>query len=180
MLEPKKPTPDDLDRLLLATRDDEALGGVNIHALIELAKRGLHAVGGELLLDPIDIRGVIGNSVPTSPRGKQTTVAWKRLVMRTVKAARGDGPLDPLVPRVVEIHFEFHRSNHGGHDCDAENFVKPTADAIAAGLFCPNDLEPEDVRRFAFDDTRFSVIPYRMDDPATAGEEGVTVIIREA
>jgi hypothetical protein len=176
----KKPTREDLDRLLEATREDETLKGVNIHELIELARRGLHAVGGELLLDPIDIRGVIGNGVPTSPRGKQTTIAWKRLVMRTVKQARGGQPLDSLVPRVVEIHFEFHRTNHGGHDCDAENFVKPTADAIAAGLFCPNDLEPEDVQRFGFDDTRVSVVPYRMDDPPAAPDEGVTVIIREA
>jgi hypothetical protein len=65
----------------------------------------------------------------------------------------------------------------------SRNFLKPTFDALAAGLFCGQEVECHQLDQFAFDDTGFKYLfVYRLPDARLAGEEGVgfVVSIREA
>jgi hypothetical protein len=90
--------------------------------------------------------GVIGNSVPTSASAKSKLVEWKKAVASSAKRLRGSEPLDPNWHYCISAGFSFHPVTHGSAALDVENFLKPSFDALAAGLFCSDDQDPECVQ----------------------------------
>ena len=64
---------------------------------------------------------------------------------------------------------------------DVENFIKPTIDAMAAGLFCTNDQDISAIDRYDYDDSNFRhLFVQRLDDTATPTEEGVGICVSVA
>ncbi len=125
-----------------------------------------------------EVNGIIGNSVPTSNSGKQKTVKWKRLVARAAKAARGELLLDPSWLYSISAGFSFNLRLHGGPKSDVENFLKPTFDALAAGLFCTVEQDTDKIVRYDYDDSNFKFLfVYKLDDAQTADDEGVGITI---
>lgn len=126
----------------------------------------------------ISVVGIIGNSVPTSGRGKQALVDWKRRVVADTKRARGHDPLNPLHHYAVSIGFSFYPPAHGHQPLDIENFVKPTIDALAAGLFCPADQDPSCIVRYNYDDSNFTImLLQRLHDASQETDEGAALFV---
>lgn len=126
----------------------------------------------------LPVLGIIGNSVPTSANGKAVTLSWKRTVAAAAKQARGEGPLESKASYAVSASFSFHPGSHGHQGLDVENFLKPTFDGLAAGLFCAPNVDCLRLERFAYDDTGFRhLYVYRQPDAASASQEGVGIII---
>lgn len=122
----------------------------------------------------IPVVGLIGNSVATSVSGKERTASWKLLVGDAVRAARGPSPWSPSDLYAITLGFSFHSASHGNQPLDIENFIKPTLDAIAAGLFCARDLDLSALPRWSFDDSNFSrLFVTRLADARSAASEGL-------
>lgn len=85
---------------------------------------------------------------------------WKVHVAQAVKEARGAVPRDPGDEYAISLAFRFHPGFHGGpkRTLDVENFVKPVLDAVAAGLFCDPDTEPDAIERWEYDDSNFTTL----------------------
>ena len=61
---------------------------------------------------------------------------------------------------------------------DVENFLKPTFDALAAGLFCASDQDPGQIRRYTYDDSNFRYLfVHRLADAESPELEGVGVVV---
>lgn len=120
--------------------------------------------------------GIIGNSVPTSPTGKKIRRDWRHNVMSEVKAARGGSPWDSSLRYAVSLGMTFNPKNHYYQKLDVENFIKPTLDAVAAGLFCDEDTEPHDIGLWNFDDSGFrTLLIHRFEDTPNPKSEGVAI-----
>ena len=135
----------------------------------------LAAVSG---LSPLSllVRGAIGNSITTSVSGAKRTADWKRSVCTAVHGERGRAPWQSRATFGVTLGFRFAPSLHGGGDLDVENYVKPTVDAIAAGLFLPSDGDPCAVGRYAYDDSGFRhMLIHRLPDAERESDEGVAI-----
>jgi hypothetical protein len=137
-----------------------------------------------VLLDPedlrltIQVRGIIGNSVPTSETGKRRLVEWKRTVAAAAFTARGAVPLDPKWIYSISVGFSFHLQTHGGQTLDVENSLKPTFDALAAGLFCAIGQDPRAIERYNFDDSNFRYLfVHRLSDAHEEGSEGAGLVV---
>lgn len=126
----------------------------------------------------ISVNGVIGNSIPSKNHGKATQIAWRRAVMAAAKTARGVSPLRSEWVFSVTAAFRFHPRSHGNRSLDVENFLKPTFDALAAGLFCAESTNPEDVSRYGYDDSGFRhLYVHRLPDVSSANDEGVLLVV---
>ena len=124
----------------------------------------------------VPVVGLIANSIYTSPTGKQRLVNWKQNVAETLKACRGSDPWDPTSNFAISIGFSFCLQAHGNRELDVENFVKPTVDALAAGLFCTNDQDVSAIERYDYDDSNFRYLfVHRLDDALSPSEEGVGI-----
>ena len=124
----------------------------------------------------VPVIGLIANSIYTSQSGNQRLVDWKHNVAETMKARRGANPWNPSYHYAISIGFSFCLQAHGNRQLDVENFMKPTIDALAAGLFCPNDQDISAIERYDFDDSNFRYLfVYRLDDALTPSEEGVGI-----
>lgn len=122
------------------------------------------------------VRGAIGNSITTSASGAKRTADWKRAVCTAVHGARGGAPWQSRATFGVSLGFRFAPGLHGGRDLNVENFVKPTVDAIAAGLFLPSDGDPCSVGRYAYDDSGFRhLLIHRLPDAERESDEGVAI-----
>ena len=122
--------------------------------------------------------GVIGNSVPTSPTGKSALANWRIQVASRVKEARGEQPWDPSDSYAITIGFRFHLPTHGNQTLDAENFVKPTVDALAAGLFCAPQVNPTEIPRWDYDDSGFTtLLIHRLPDAPSRETEGAAIAV---
>jgi len=120
----------------------------------------------------------IGNSVADSERGKQRTADWKVKVAREVQRRRPEKMPMAAERYAVTIGFSFHFPSHGNQKLDVENFMKPTLDAIACGIFGAENLDPETVARWHFDDSRFGhLLIHRLPDAATLEGEGAALLI---
>lgn len=129
----------------------------------------------------VPVIGVIGNSVPTSARGKQVLADWKRQVVTEAKRARGRDPWDPRRRYAVSIGFSFYPPAHGHQALDIENFVKPTVDALAAGLFCAPDQDPMCIARYNYDDSNFTfLLLQRLPDAGQEASEGAALFVSTA
>lgn len=122
----------------------------------------------------------VGNSVPTSNRGQAVQQAWKVAVASQVKAERGDEPWDPANEFAITLAFSFCPALHGGpsQKLDVENFVKPTVDALAAGLFCESETDPASISHWNYDDSNFNtLLIHRLLDAERRDDEGVAVFV---
>ena len=124
----------------------------------------------------VPVFGLIANSIPTSPSGKRRLVDWKQNVAETVKAYRGMSPWDSSDHYAISIGYSFCLQAHGNQELDVENFIKPTFDALAAGLFCTNDQDVSAIVRYDYDDSNFRYLfMHRLDDAGSLAEEGVGI-----
>ena len=122
--------------------------------------------------------GVIGNSITTSLQGKQRTAEWKVRVAGAVRAARPANTPGQPERYAITVGFSFHLPSHGNQELDIENFMKPTLDAIACGLFGAADLDHTAVARWHFDDARFAhLLVHRLPDAETEASEGAAIFI---
>lgn len=126
----------------------------------------------------LPVHGIVGNAVPTSARGKETLLKWKRTVADAAKQARGGAPLNPAWIYSISAGFSFHMPSHGNRGLDVENFLKPTFDGLAAGLFCESAVDCMQLDRFSYDDSGFKYLfAYRLPDAASAAAEGAGFVI---
>ena len=124
---------------------------------------------------------VKGNVINSITERMQALQAWKVRVASAVKAVRGGEPWNPTDTYAITLAFKFHLPNHGNQRLDVENFVKPVIDALAAGLFCPAQLNPRDILRWDYDDSNFTtLLIHRLPDATSVGSEGVTLSISSA
>lgn len=121
---------------------------------------------------------IIGNSVWSSKSGKARLTEWKRIVAAAAKDARGPAPLNPRWSYSVSAGLSFNVEAHGNQPLDVENFLKPTFDALAAGLFCTTEQDPRAITRYNFDDSKFQYLfVHRLADALTIEEEGAGLIV---
>ena len=128
----------------------------------------------------LPVRGEVGNSVPTSERGRKTLQAWKLKVASDVRSKRGVTQWDPADRYAVTLGFSFCPQLHGGgaQELDVENYVKPTLDALAAGLFSEPGEDLASIPRWDYDDSNFStLLIHRLPDAPTADVEGVAIFV---
>lgn len=128
----------------------------------------------------IAVRAVIGNAVATTRSGRTTTDEWKRAVCLAAHAKRGKDPWSAAHVYAVTAGFRFHLRTHGNQRLDVENFMKPTLDGLAAGLFMPPAQDPHSVAWYDFDDSGFRhLLVHRLEDAADRGQESVVLVIAD-
>ncbi len=126
----------------------------------------------------LPILGLIGNSVSTSPSGKDRTATWKILVGTAVQRARGPATWSPAHSYAISLGFSFHAGSHGNQPLDVENFIKPALDAVAAGLFSAPDQDLATLARWGFDDSNFTrLLIVRLPNADSASREGLALRI---
>lgn len=126
----------------------------------------------------VPTKAVIGNSVPNTDTGKQKLREWKIAVASVAKEIRGFVPLNPTWHYCISAGFSFHRGNHGNQSLDVENFLKPSFDALAAGLFCECDQDPTQIPSYDYDDSNFRYLfVHRLADAVSENEEGVGFVV---
>lgn len=106
--------------------------------------------------------------------------AWKLKVASGVRAKRGEMPWDPEDRSVVTLGFSFCPELHGGprQRLDVENYIKPTLDALAAGLFSELGEDLAAIPRWDYDDSNFStLLIHRLPDASSAAGEGVVIFV---
>ena len=124
------------------------------------------------------VRGEIINSITTSPSGKRKQRDWKVSVAAKIKASRGDTPWTPSDEYAVTLCMRFFPGYHGNRPLDVENFIKPVLDAVAAGLFCSDDTDPETIEHWGYDDSNFrTLLIHRFPDTSDPHEEGVAIVV---
>lgn len=129
----------------------------------------------------IPVHAIIGNAVPTSVGGRATLLNWKRQVAQAAKVARSGTRLDSPQSLSVSAGFTFHRPTHGNQTLDVENFLKPTFDGLAAGLFCDEDTDCSLLERFAYDDSGFRYLfVHRLPDAVASSDEGAGIVVSVA
>lgn len=122
------------------------------------------------------VYGVIGNSAPTSQKGKDVLARWRVQVASRVKEARGEGPWQGGDSYAITVGFSFHMPCHGDQKLDVENFVKPAIDALAAGLFC--QVNPQDIQRWDCNDSNFTtLLIHRLPDAVSRETEGAAIAV---
>ncbi len=129
--------------------------------------------------------GTIINSTVDGERGRERQRNWKIQVASAVREKRGLDPWDSDDEFAVSIGLRFHADNHGGQTdvhgrakLDAENFIKPIVDAIAAGLFSDDSLDLNSIERWDYDDSNFNtLLIHRLDDPQAPPDEGVIICV---
>ena len=61
---------------------------------------------------------------------------------------------------------------------DVDNFIKPIIDALAAGLFCDVDIDPQDIPRYNYDDSNIStLLIHRLANADRRENEGVVIYV---
>ena len=122
----------------------------------------------------LPVTGIIINSVIDTER-KASLDAWKVKIASEVKAARGT-PWYPGNDYAITLSLSFHPANHRNQRSDVDNFVKPIIDALAAGLFCDPQTDPNNIPRWDYDDSNFNTLLIRRLPDATAPDkEGIAI-----
>ena len=126
------------------------------------------------------VEGPVVNSVTEH---KDKLREWKENVALAVRDKRGGDPWCPdhLYAVTVQFHFRPLRNQK----LDADNFVKPVLDGLAAGLFLPEEIDPRDRRdlptfaaHHGVDDSNFRILLiHRLRDAKSPKEEGVRLFV---
>ena len=129
--------------------------------------------------DPIriPISGYIVNSVTER---KDRLQSWKVAVSSKVKSKRGGKAWNPQTQYAIAISFSFNISagKHGYTPLDVENFTKPILDAIAAGLFCNEETDVNNIQHWCYDDSNFNTLFFhRLPDAVSSTDEGIAICI---
>ena len=125
----------------------------------------------------VAVSGVIINQIVEGARKEQQRI-WKVQVASAVKSARGAQAWSARDEYAISLTMRFHMGSHGNMDLDAENFIKPVIDAIAAGLFCSNATDPNSIAKWDYDDSNFkTLLIHRLPDAATRADEGIAVCV---
>jgi hypothetical protein len=125
----------------------------------------------------VHARGYVGNSIATSSIGKSRTTAWKLNVAAVTRAGRSAAwrPGDVFA---ITIGYSFHLPSHGNRYLDIENFLKPTLDAVAAGLFCDDATDLATLARWDYDDSNFAhLLAHRLPWAPSADKEGAEIFV---
>ena len=126
----------------------------------------------------VAVRGVIINSIVDGARNRERQQDWKVQVASAVKSARGAQAWSAHDEYAISLTMRFHLGSHGNRDLDAENFIKPVIDAIAAGLFCRNATDPNSIAKWGYDDSNFkTLLIHRLPNAARRTDEGVAVCV---
>lgn len=126
----------------------------------------------------VAVNGVIINSVVDGARGKEIQQNWKAQVASAVKRARGVHAWNAGDEYAISLTMRFCLANHGNMDLDAENFIKPIIDAIAAGLLCDSQTQPQNIERWGYDDSNFNtLLIHRLPDARTRTGEGIVISV---
>jgi hypothetical protein len=126
----------------------------------------------------LPVHAIIGNSVPTSANGKSVLRNWKIAVADAAKKHRQAKILNPKWIYSISVGYSFHAPSHGNQELDVENFLKPTIDALAAGLFCSVEQDVAAIGRYNYDDSNFRYLfPHKPPDARAAVDEGAAVYI---
>ncbi len=121
---------------------------------------------------------VIGQIVNSVTERTDKLRDWKVQVTTEVKAARGGEVWSATDDYAVSLALSFHPANHGNRSLDAENFIKPIIDALAAGLFCDPGTDPRTIARWNYDDSNFNtLLIHRLPDPYDPEDEGVDIFV---
>jgi len=122
------------------------------------------------------VRGRIANSVDTD---KERQKAWKQKIVQEIMKKR-DGVQNNEMHYAISVSMKFHLKTHGNLKLDAENFLKPILDGVAAGLFASEDTNPLEIPRFGYDDSNFDKVYFEKLSPADRFEdEFVTITISQ-
>ena len=125
----------------------------------------------------LPIKGYIVNSITER---KDRLQGWKVQVASNVKDARGGNPWNPKNRFSIAISFSFNTNSgwHGYLPLDVENFLKPVVDALAAGLFCAPQTNPQNIRKWDYDDSNFNtLLIHRLPDARTRADEGIAISV---
>ena len=118
---------------------------------------------------------VTGSIINSVTERKDSLQAWKVKIASEVKAAR-ETPWDPGNDYAITLSFSFHPVNHGNQRSDVENFIKPILDALAAGLFCDPQTDPNDITRWNYNDSNFNTLLIRrLPDATDRDKEGIAI-----
>ena len=126
----------------------------------------------------VAVNGVIINSIVDGARGKENQQNWKAQVASVVKRALGMQSWNAADEYAISLAMRFHLGSHGNMDLDAENFVKPIIDAIAAGLFSDSQTQLQNIKRWGYDDSNFNtLLIHRLPDARTLAGEGIAISV---
>jgi Holliday junction resolvase RusA-like endonuclease len=104
-------------------------------------------------------------------------VTWKSKVVAGVKSARQER-WDSSGQYAISAGFSFYLRRLGRQAFDIENYLKPTIDALAAGLFCDDDQDTTAIARYNYDDSNFArLYAERLQDAAVATDEGALISV---
>ena len=103
---------------------------------------------------------------------------WKAKIASAIKDKRGEQPWRKRDEYAISLAMRFHLGSHRNQKLDADNFVKPILDAVAAGLFCCNCTEPYSITNWKYDDSNFkTLLIHRLPDAETRCDEGIAVCV---
>ena len=109
---------------------------------------------------------------------KENLQAWKVKIASEVKAVRGASAWNSGDEYDITLALSFHPANHGNRPLDAENFIKPILDALAAGLFCNPNTAPHSISHWNYDDSNFkTLLIHRLPDAASRELEGIAICV---
>ena len=91
---------------------------------------------------------------------------------------RGSIQWDSNGKYAVSVGMRFNRENHRNQNLDVDNYIKPTLDAVAAGLFCDEATDPWENEFWKYDDSNFrTLLIHRLPDTPDPESEGVAIYV---
>lgn len=118
---------------------------------------------------------VTGSIINSVTERKDSLQAWKVKIASEVKAAR-ETPWNPGNDYAITLSLSFHPANHGNRRTDVDNFVKPIIDALAAGLFCDPQTNPNNIPHWNYNDSNFNtLLIHRLPDATAPDKEGIAI-----
>jgi len=123
------------------------------------------------------ILGKLSNS--QTDAGKNIRLDCQTKIANEIKSIRGKINRNAKNEYAISLGLKFSRHENQNQPLDVDNFIKPIFAGIAAGLFSPNDNNPQNLNDFLlYDDSCFRYLYVeRLDDHSN--EEGVAIVISE-
>ena len=139
-------------------------------------KDGVLKLKGEAKSVSTRVKGPVIHTTKGEPEERRK---WMVKLARAIKAERDGARWVPEDRYAVTLQFRFHPRPQ---ELDVDNYVKPVLDGLAAGLFLPEDTDPDDVWPFdshhGVDDSNFRILLiHRLRDAKPPEEEGVRLFV---